>query len=723
MQRVRSVLLVGGSASSRFTNRSRASFGWGRAFVFSLLFLLGLAVLPSRASWVERSPDVSYSLNGAAFGNNVFVAVGDHGEITRSTDNGESWDETKSGGDDFYAVAYGNGTFLAVGENGRVCRSSNGENWIDEAAVSSATDLNGIVFGNGVFVAVGENGHAYRSSNGASWSEAAVGSSHDLNAVAYGNGWFVAVGDSGAIYRSNDNGAIWERISYSGGDLHAIAFGNNTFVAAGQYAFRSTDNGENWDSLALDHIKNGVAFGEDRFIVCGSYGVVFESEAGSSSVWNSTATGASSFYAAAFGNHVFVAAGLLRTLYTEGTAATGIAPQSATVASGGGSETISISAPGGFAWSALSADSWIHVISGSSGSGNGTVAYDVDSNPLATPRDGSVQVAGFTHSVHQDANAEPTSIYPSEASFEQGGGSGTVQVSAPIGRGWSAAPSDSWITIVSGSPGSGSGTVNYDVVANTSGSVRSGTITIDGELLSITQEIGTLSVSPVNKRFYYTGGTGFFDVDTYVGDIWTPVSGEAWISITSYGGNGPGPVNYSVVQNDTGYFRTGEISVDGVVHTVEQEGRFPYILNPVSGAYSSQGGTQRITLSTNPSGRPWTVASDSAWLQITSVTNGTGSGYVDVRVVPNTSTLDRMGLVRVGDGQYVTYYRATQNGATPSYSIAPSSAAMPGSGGTQSITVTATAGAEWTATSPVGWVTASSGSGIGNEPRTRGVPF
>ena len=702
---------LGKSFPSRFVGG--LFFGVGRGLFLSLL-LFSVVVRPCRAEWVERVPDVSHSLNGVAFGNDVFVAVGDYGEITRSSDDGETWHQASSTGDDFNAVAYGNGIFLAVGEKGRVSRSSDGENWIEETSISGSPDLKGIAYGGGIFLAVGEDGHAYRSSNGATWSDAPVGSALYLNAVAYGNGWFVTVGNSGRIYRSNDGGANWERISGGSADLYAIAFGNNTFVAVGQYAFRSLDNGENWEALALDHVKNGVAFGENRFVVCGSYGIVFESDEGSSSVWTSVDTGGSGLYSVAFGNHVFAAGGLLRTLYTEGTAASGIAPQSATVESAGDSKTVSVSAPDGFVWTAASPDSWIHIVSGASGSGDGTVAYNVDSNPSATSRDGTVQLAGFVHSVHQNANTDPTSIYPDEASFEQSGGSGSIQVSAPIGRGWSAVPSKSWISIVSGSPGSGDGTVNYAVAANTSGSARSGTIVIDGEAFSITQEIGTLSVSPVNKRFYYTGGSGSFDVDTYAGDVWTPISGEAWISITSYGGNGSGPVNYSVAQNDTGYFRSGEISVDGVVHTVEQEGRFPYILNPVSGAYAAQGGTQRITLSTNPSDRPWTAKSDSPWLQISGATNGTGSGHVDVRVVPNASALDRVGLVRIGDNQYATYYRATQNGRTPSYSIAPSSAAFPGSGGNARVRVSATEGAEWSATGSVAWISFSSDSGTGN---------
>jgi hypothetical protein len=45
----------------------------------------------------------------------------------------------------------------------------------------------------------------------------------------------------------------------------------------------------------------------------------------------------------------------------------------------------------------------------------------------------------------------------------------------------------SWITITSGSSGTGSGTVTYSVVANTTGSTRTGTMTIGGQTFTVTQ--------------------------------------------------------------------------------------------------------------------------------------------------------------------------------------------------------------------------------------------
>jgi len=79
------------------------------------------------------------------------------------------------------------------------------------------------------------------------------------------------------------------------------------------------------------------------------------------------------------------------------------------------------------------------------------------------------------------------SISPSSALFAASGGSGSVSVKAPSGCAWQAVSNDSWITITSGSTGSGNGTVNYSVAANASTSQRTGTMTIAGQTFTVTQ--------------------------------------------------------------------------------------------------------------------------------------------------------------------------------------------------------------------------------------------
>lgn len=59
-------------------------------------------------------------------------------------------------------------------------------------------------------------------------------------------------------------------------------------------------------------------------------------------------------------------------------------------------------------WTAVSNNSsWLHVTSGSSGKGSGTVNYTVDANLVPTPRTGTITIAGYTYTVDQAAGVPP----------------------------------------------------------------------------------------------------------------------------------------------------------------------------------------------------------------------------------------------------------------------------------------------------------------------------
>ena len=60
---------------------------------------------------------------------------------------------------------------------------------------------------------------------------------------------------------------------------------------------------------------------------------------------------------------------------------------------------------------------------------------------------------------------------------------GAVGLTAPGGCSWTASSNDSWITVTSGTPGSGNGSVGYSVTANISASQRTGSVTIAGQAL------------------------------------------------------------------------------------------------------------------------------------------------------------------------------------------------------------------------------------------------
>ena len=87
------------------------------------------------------------------------------------------------------------------------------------------------------------------------------------------------------------------------------------------------------------------------------------------------------------------------TGYSQGPCNNSISPSSASVAYSGGNATVGVTSPG-CSWTAASNVSWISIISGATGTGNGTVTYSVAAS-TTTQRTGTLTIAGKTFTVTQ----------------------------------------------------------------------------------------------------------------------------------------------------------------------------------------------------------------------------------------------------------------------------------------------------------------------------------
>jgi hypothetical protein len=166
-----------------------------------------------------------------------------------------------------------------------------------------------------------------------------------------------------------------------------------------------------------------------------------------------------------------------------------IAPGSTNVAAPGGSGSIAVTTQSGCQWSASSNASWITVTSGASGTGNGSTGFSVAVN-TGGARSGTISVAGRSFTVNQAAVAAPVcsySVSPGSQKIGKGGGGDSFSVKTTTGCAWTASSNASWITITSGSSGSGNGTVSFTVPRN-NGDKRNGTLTIAGQTVSVQQD-------------------------------------------------------------------------------------------------------------------------------------------------------------------------------------------------------------------------------------------
>ncbi len=163
----------------------------------------------------------------------------------------------------------------------------------------------------------------------------------------------------------------------------------------------------------------------------------------------------------------------------------------------GGSGSVTVTAPAGCAWTAVSNAAWITVTGGAAGSGNGTVTYSVGAN-AGGARTGTMTIAGQTFTVNQLAPVACTySLSPTSQAFLGAGGTGSVAVTAPAGCAWTAASNAAWIAVTGGAGGNGNGTVNYSVAPN-AGNQRTGTITIGGQTFTVIQGGVTVSGKILN---------------------------------------------------------------------------------------------------------------------------------------------------------------------------------------------------------------------------------
>jgi hypothetical protein len=251
-----------------------------------------------------------------------------------------------------------------------------------------------------------------------------------------------------------------------------------------------------------------------------------------------------------------------------------IAPTSQSFPSSGGTGTVGVTAGAGCNWTATSNAAWLHITSGASGSGNGTVGYSADANPSAQ-RTGTLTIAGQSFTVSQSAGSSSCSytLSTTNVNVAIGGGSILITVTAGAGCGWTAQSNVTWITITSGSSGSGNGSVNVSIAAN-SGPTRTGTVTIAGQTVNFNQAGSgatcSYSISPTSGAMGAGGGQGSVSVMAGAGCNWTATSNASWLTITAGGsGSGNATVSYQVAAN-SGAARTGTLTIAGQTFTLNQ---------------------------------------------------------------------------------------------------------------------------------------------------------
>ena len=163
----------------------------------------------------------------------------------------------------------------------------------------------------------------------------------------------------------------------------------------------------------------------------------------------------------------------------------------------GGQVQITVTAPTGCPWSVQLESPLETLVSGGSGTGNGTVTVSLAANNSVAWLYPVVAVGSQTI---QLSEADTCTYALSPQTLDPQAGSGTISVTANhAGCAWAPSSNETWLTV----SGSGLGTASfpYTVQANAGTTARSATVTLDNRQFGITQGPGAATVSPTSLNF------------------------------------------------------------------------------------------------------------------------------------------------------------------------------------------------------------------------------
>lgn len=168
-------------------------------------------------TWTDCVLPEKTFVRAIAFGRGQLVAVGGSyfdvpASIITSPD-GVHWTRRRIPmASPLYGVAFGNNVFVTVGEGGAIFTSLNGATWTRRRSACTDVLLATVTFGNGRFVAGGESGTILTSTNALQWTRTNLPPHIYVGHIAFTNGRFVI--RSAAELFSSPDALRWERRSF-----------------------------------------------------------------------------------------------------------------------------------------------------------------------------------------------------------------------------------------------------------------------------------------------------------------------------------------------------------------------------------------------------------------------------------------------------------------------------------------------------------------------------
>lgn len=335
------------------------------------------------------------------------------------------------------------------------------------------------------------------------------------------------------------------------------------------------------------------------------------------------------------------------------------------------SKQFSFEAPG--SWSVKADAPWI-TLRTTSGSGDGTIVYDIAANTLAD-RTGTITVscAGVSkvYTITQKGSGPAFLDLPAEARELPSTAATWKQCDVKANVAWTAKSNVSWLKLRT-TGATGSSRIFFDIAANTTTSERTGTITISSSDISsnltytVTQQGGAPSKSYLylvasNRNFSASAAT-WKQCDVKASVTWTAKSDVTWIKLLTKGAKGSSRLFFDVAANKAGP-RTGHITISGgglkTTFTVTQQGLLSL---PVAKRTFSASAAKWKEFSVSGSGNvAWTVSTSCNWIKIRTK-SGKNSAKVAFDISANSDGKYRVGHIYVKSKTQTLSFTITQQG-------------------------------------------------------------
>ncbi len=312
------------------------------------------------------------------------------------------------------------------------------------------------------------------------------------------------------------------------------------------------------------------------------------------------------------------------------------------------------------------------------------------------------------------------SLSTTSGTHGNGATNNSVTVNAGIGCAWTVTNATSWITIQSGTSGTGTNSVNYTVTANLSSIARTGVVTIAGLAFTVEQDGAPCNydIAPTLRGNHGSGALALsnpIDIEAALDCAWTVINTNPWINfVQPTSGVSTGQVRYSLLANRTPVRRTGDVLIAGQHLTVIQAAGSCQYQMTYHGIPAGQtnhlhlptGGSGGINVDTIPGngGCEWYVENTNSWITITNNASGTNGATFGYFVAPNPNSWLREGYFTLWGGEAAFAVLQSPAPCSNGYSIFPSSDTPEPEPETNTVEVTAIGGCPWTVVNTNGWI-------------------